>query len=319
MTGIDPAALDRAAMKAATALWAGEELAEGTLQTVAECMKIGLADLAPPLPVDGGEGRHLLKITLDDGAVVSELICPESGCEPVDGEGPPAPCWLRTWAENEDLAANYVLGRAVLGTFAIDATWKADAPDIKFVAPASSPSGVRDLLLTAARHLRTLPAQPERRDVELAGELEAAAFGAAYEKPAPAGDAAAGELSSDPGSNRTEQAGDEAREALGRALFAEAYGGALDWDAVSDATRVPHLDRAQRLVALLPSPLPGAGDGMVRAEIARDDAWTVCSALNSALHHGAVKPAQYDRLYAVFAKAAAIDDDAPRDTEETRG
>jgi len=98
-------------------------------------------DAAPSLPVGGGDGRHRLRIWLEAGLVMSELICPESGCEPVDAEGPPAPCWLRTWAENEDIAANYVQETAQLGVFAVEASFTGDQPNVRIVAPVSSSAG----------------------------------------------------------------------------------------------------------------------------------------------------------------------------------
>ena len=94
--------------------------------------------------------EHLLKLTLDGDTFSSELIC-VGKCVPVtqctacgrsvvgDDEAEPChdcptkedPCWLRTWADNEDLT-DYVEDLHELGTWPIEVGWE-DAPSIRLL------------------------------------------------------------------------------------------------------------------------------------------------------------------------------------------
>lgn len=95
---------------------------------------------------------HKLKIGFGGGVIHSKLVCPESGCRPADtcgqcgrvfgeGEGEDesercpfcgdereraveAGCWLRTWADNEDLT-EYLEGEVTIN---IASSWEDDGP-----------------------------------------------------------------------------------------------------------------------------------------------------------------------------------------------
>jgi hypothetical protein len=88
-----------------------------------------------------GEGEHLLKLSLDADRVVSELICVGRCLPPDDGPSNES-CWLRTWADNEDLA-DHVEDLHHLGVWRISAIFDGDCPTItlheqRSVAPSVS-------------------------------------------------------------------------------------------------------------------------------------------------------------------------------------
>jgi hypothetical protein len=72
------------------------------------------------MPADG----HRLVVTMDEHGIHTKLVCPDQGCEPAtmcacgahvgddaetercyDCPSGEEPCWLKTWADNMDLAA----------------------------------------------------------------------------------------------------------------------------------------------------------------------------------------------------------------------
>lgn len=207
-------------------------------------------DAAASLPVGGGDGRHRLKISIDDGVAHSELICPERGCvasstcgqcgrdvddteaEPCyDCPDRPSPCWLQTWAENEDLTS-YTADQP-LGVFAIDATYD-DELVVTIVGPVSSSAG------------------DDPDPVELGyGDTD---------------------LFAGP-------AGDEAREALAKELYRRYSDNAGGWDLAADDTRESWLSEAGGILASLSSPLPGAGDVKYQWAIFDKDDEPVCTSL----------------------------------------
>jgi hypothetical protein len=97
-----------------------------------------------------GEGEHLLKLSLDADRVVSELICVGKCLPPDDGPSNES-CWLRTWADNEDLAG-YVEDLHELGVWRISATFDGDCPTITLreqqpPAPSVSQQGTGERML----------------------------------------------------------------------------------------------------------------------------------------------------------------------------
>jgi hypothetical protein len=79
--------------------------------------------------------RHQVKLTFGAPWGHPELICPGEGCQP-DPEAASKECWLKGWADNEDLT-EYLEGEV---TVQVDAEWDAEHefPLVKIVDPAAS-------------------------------------------------------------------------------------------------------------------------------------------------------------------------------------
>lgn len=99
--------------------------------------------------------RHRIVLSIDDGCAYAQLVCPPSGCETAHGcsecgrdlsdetaercyDCPPDTdeCWLKTWADNEDLTA-YMRDQA-LGAFEIEETFKNGELVVAVVPPPAS-------------------------------------------------------------------------------------------------------------------------------------------------------------------------------------
>lgn len=128
---------------------------------------------------------HKLKITIDGDGVQSTLICPDNGSCPGatictscwrdtnDPEQPDAcpecpsgdgECWLKGWADNEDMIHEGYCG----GTFVvdIDAGWNHDVPEITIVEPGAVPGAEsRHLMAEPEEVPMGLMAAVERRDL----------------------------------------------------------------------------------------------------------------------------------------------------------
>jgi hypothetical protein len=91
---------------------------------------------------------HRLVVEIDAYGMHTRLVCPESGCERPgncsecgrsvdDAETKPCPecpspddeCWLKSWADNVDLAMEGMVTARV--EFPIEATWDGDGPVVK--------------------------------------------------------------------------------------------------------------------------------------------------------------------------------------------
>lgn len=100
----------------------------------------------------GPSSEHRLELTLDVNGVTSKLVCPPTGCEPVeqcsecgrrrgDKENEPCSvctpdtegeCWLRTWAEAEELTDHLHDDTRLVVTVPIEAEFDGEGPIVSF-------------------------------------------------------------------------------------------------------------------------------------------------------------------------------------------
>lgn len=82
---------------------------------------------------------HRLRIVFDAYGMHTELICPETGCEPAyDAQPGDTECWLRTWADNMDLGdEGHVRGSITVACAAVPTD---DAPIVTLAADEREPA-----------------------------------------------------------------------------------------------------------------------------------------------------------------------------------
>jgi hypothetical protein len=139
--GYEDALLTIDTLEGVVAACPGDWIIKGVAGEFYPCKRDIFARTYEPAAREFGEGEHLLKLSLDTDRVICELVCVGTCLPPADADGPSnQPCWLRTWADNEDLVG-HVEDLHELGTWRISATFDGNCPTVTLherVEPAPS-------------------------------------------------------------------------------------------------------------------------------------------------------------------------------------